>query len=235
MQVTAMMLAVITPLGREIERQQIASLQNGGESGNLDGMRTRKSSLLFLAIFFLNVIGVGAAQAGPEQGGNEIQVWAGGGHSVPGGTSNTEAFDAGLRYGWVITGPHWPSILRGRFEYVVDAVPVYLIFQPANTAYAGGFNPLGLKWNFERRGRVSPYLELGGGALFSFHNIPTYTNTVNFSPSAALGVHILSEKYNWSVEARYLHISSAGLGYYNPGLNTVQVRLGLGRFFRPKP
>jgi hypothetical protein len=32
----------------------------------------------------------------------------------------------------------------------VDAVPVYLIFQPANAAYAAGFDPLGLKWNFER-------------------------------------------------------------------------------------
>jgi hypothetical protein len=188
----------------------------------------------FLFFFLLNVAGSGFGQdmPGPVEGTNEVQVWASGGHSVAGGTQATEAFDAGFRYGRVLTGLHWPGILRGRFEYVVDAVPVYLIFQPANTAYAGGFNPLGLKWNFERRGRYSPYLELGGGALFSFHNIPTYTNTVNFSPSAALGTHILGEKYNWSVEVRYLHISNAGLGMYNPGLNTVQVRLGVGRFWK---
>ena len=189
---------------------------------------------LFFFCFFLSAAGWGFGQdmPGPVEGANEVQVWASGGHSVAGGTQSTEAFDAGFRYGRVLTGLHWPGILRGRFEYVVDAVPVYLIFQPANTAYAGGFNPLGLKWNFERRGRYSPYLELGGGALFSFHNIPTYTNTVNFSPSAALGTHILGEKYNWSVEVRYLHISNAGLGMYNPGLNTVQVRLGVGRFWK---
>jgi len=122
--------------------------------------------------------------------------------------------------------------LRGRFEYTVDAVPVYLIFQPANTAYAAGFDPLGLKWNFERRCRLSPYLELGGGVLFSNQNVPTYTNTVNFSPSAALGTHILGERYNWSVEVRYLHISNAGLGANNPGLNTVQVRVGVGKFWK---
>jgi hypothetical protein len=161
-----------------------------------------------------------------------VQVWAGGGHSVPGGTQNTEAFDAGVRYGRVLTGAHWPWILRGRFEYAVDFVPVYEIFQPANTAYAWGFNPLVLKWNFVRRQRFSPYLELSGGALFSGKDIPTYTNTVNFSPSAALGTHILGEKYNWSVDVRYLHISNAGLGNYNPGLNTVQVRLGVGRFWK---
>jgi hypothetical protein len=70
--------------------------------------------------------------------------------------------------------------------------------------------------------------------LFSNHNIPTYTNTVNFSPSAALGTHILGAKYNWTVDVRYLHISNAGLGDYNPGLNTVQVRLGVGRFWKRK-
>jgi lipid A 3-O-deacylase len=202
--------------------------------------RTKRLVGTFLVSSFLGfcfVIGVaspslGQGEPGPEEGGHEVQIWAGGGHSVPGGTSNTGIFDVGLRYGWVITGEHLPGFLRGRFEYTVDAVPAYLIFQPANTAYAVGFNPLGLKWNFERRGRFSPYFELGGGVLFSDHNVPTYTNTVNFSPSAALGTHILGETYNWSVELWYLHISNAGLADPNPGLNTVQVRLGVGRFWR---
>lgn len=187
---------------------------------------------LFSFFLFLTATGWAQSEPGPEEGGHEVQVWTAGGYSVPGGTSSTGVFDAGLRYGWVITGPHLPSILRGRFEYAVDAVPVYLIFQPANTAYGVGFNPLGLKWNFERHGRLSPYFELTGGVVYTNHSVPTYTNDVNFTPSAALGTHILGAKYNWSAEVRYLHISSAGLGNYNPGLNTVEVRLGLGRFWK---
>ncbi|MGA7218516.1 MAG: acyloxyacyl hydrolase [Candidatus Sulfotelmatobacter sp.] len=194
--------------------------------------RTNRFFLFSFFLFLFWATPKGLAQAGPEQGSNEVEVWAGGGHSVPGGTSSTGAFDAGLRYGWVITGEHLPAFLRGRFEYTVDGVPVYLIFQPANTAYGVGFNPLGLKWNFVRRGRFSPYFELSGGVVFTNHSVPTYTNDVNFTPSAALGTHILGEKYNWSVDLRYLHISSAGLGNYNPGLNTVQVRLGVGRFWK---
>src|ERR1700752_796229 len=93
------------------------------------------------------------AQTGPEQGGHEIQIWAGGGHSVSGGRGSTDAFNAGLRYGWILTDLHLPGFLRGRFEYAVDAVPVFLVFQPANTAYGVGFDPLGLKWNFQRHGR----------------------------------------------------------------------------------
>ena len=174
-----------------------------------------------------------AAQAGPEQGGNEVEIWAGGGHSVPGGTKDTGAFNAGLRYGWILTDTHLPSFLRGRFEYAVDAVPVFFIFQPANTAYGVGFDPFALKWNFVRHNRFSPYLELTGGAVFTDHNIPTGTNTVNFMDQAAFGTHILGEKYNWSVEVRYMHISNAGLATPNPGINTVQVRLGVGRFFAP--
>ena len=170
------------------------------------------------------------AQAAPEQGGNEVEIWAGGGHSVPGGTKDTGVFNAGLRYGWILTGLHLPGPLRGRFEYAVDAVPIFLVFQPANTAYGVGFDPLGLKWNFQRRGRLSPYLELTGGVLFTNHNVPANTNDVNFMDQAALGTHILGVKYNVSLELRYMHISNAGLGNLNPGVNTVQVRLGVGRF-----
>jgi hypothetical protein len=97
-----------------------------------------------------------------------------------------------------------------------------------------GFDPLTLKWNFATRGKVSPFLELNGGVLFTSHDVPTGTNSVNFASSLALGTHILGPKYNWSIEARYMHISNAGLATPNPGINTVQVRLGIGRFFRKK-
>jgi len=170
------------------------------------------------------------AQAGPEQGGHEVQIWAGGGHSVSGGRGETGVFNAGLRYGWILTGAHLPGFLRGRFEYAVDAVPVMLLFQPTNTAYGVGFDPLGLKWNFERHGHISPYLELTGGTVFTNHDVPTGTNTVNFMDQAALGLHVLGAKHNVSLELRYMHISNAGLATPNPGINTVQVRLGIGRF-----
>lgn len=184
-----------------------------------------------VALLILIIPNLLSAQVGPEAGGHEVQIWAGGGHSVAGGRGNTGAFNAGLRYGWVLTGLHLPSFLRGRFEYAVDAVPVFLVFQPANTAFGLGFDPLGLKWNFQRHGRISPYLELTGGTLFTNHSVPTGTNTVNFTDQAALGMHILRAHKNVSIELRYMHISNAGLATPNPGINTVQVRLGIGKFF----
>ena len=183
-----------------------------------------------LVLLLLSCAGAGAAQTAPAQGANEIQVWTAGGHSVPGGTQHTGVFNAGLRYGWILTGTHGPAFLRGNFEYVLDAIPIFLVFQPANTAYGVGLSPLGLKWNFVPRGRVVPYFELGGGVLFTNHEVPTGTSSVNFTPGAAVGFHHVGESMTWSLEARFQHISDAGLSGFNPGMNTIQVRVGIGAF-----
>jgi lipid A 3-O-deacylase len=192
-------------------------------------VRMKKIHLIVFALLWLS--SVGEAQNRPGDGGHEIEVWTGGGPSVPGGTSDTSVWNVGLRYGWILTQPHGPGFLKGRFEYVLDAMPVFMVFQRYNTAYGAGFNPLGLKWDFAARGRFEPYLELGGGTLFTNHQVPTGTSAVNFTPSAALGMHVLGDKLAYSVEVRYLHISNAGLSSPNPGINTVEVRVGVGKFF----
>ena len=171
-----------------------------------------------------------SAQTGPQQGGSEIQIWTAGGHSVSGGRGGTGIWDTGLRYGWVLSDAHGPSFLNGRFEYAVDAVPLYVIFQPANTAYGTGLNPLNLKWDFQRHGRLVPYAELSGGVLFTTHQVPPRTSSINFTPSGAFGVHYLGGRLAWTVEARYFHISNAGLSRSNPGINSFVVRIGVGKF-----
>src|SRR5260370_41787163 len=145
------------------------------------------------------------AQARIEDGGHEIQLWTGGGHCVAGGTSNTGVWNAGLRYGWILTRPHGPGFLEGRFEYAVDAVPMFLVFQPANTAFGAGINPLNVKWNFATRGRVVPYFELSGGTLFNNHDVPFGTSRVNFTSGAALRAHFLRERFNCGRELRHIH------------------------------
>lgn len=193
-------------------------------------MRDKMKILVWLGILSVSTAPV-LAQARPEDGGHEFQVWTGGGHSVPGGTSDTSVWNAGVRFGWVLTRPHGPGILKGRFEYVLDATPLFILWQKYNTAYGGGFSPLGLKWDFASRGAIEPYLELNGGTLFTDKNVPIGTSAVNFTSAAAFGMHLFGEKYAWSLEARYMHISNAGLATLNPGINTVQVRVGVGKFW----
>src|SRR5258707_11820827 len=118
-------------------------------------------AVLFLALLPTYTIAV--AQDRPEEGGHELQVWTGGGRSVPGGTKSTGVWNAGVRYGWILTAPHGPGFLSGRFEYAVDAMPAFVIVQPANTAYGAGVFPFALKWIFATRGSAQPYVELNGG------------------------------------------------------------------------
>jgi hypothetical protein len=135
-----------------------------------------------------------------------------------------------LRFGLILTAPHGPGFLRGRLEYAVDAVPVFWVFQKGSTAYGAGINPFAFKWALDTHGSVVPYFELGGGTLFTNVKTPPGTSQINFTTGGALGLHFLRSKYNISTEVRFMHISNAGMTTLNPGINTIQFRLGFGRF-----
>lgn len=190
-------------------------------------MRSAFTVLLFAAFL---VAPAARSQAGPVEGGHELQIWTGGGHGTNGSQSSDGVWNVGLRYGLILTAPHGPGFLRGRLEYAVEAVPLFVVFQKTNTAYGAGLNPFAFKWALDTHGSVVPYLELGGGTLFTNTKVPEGTSHVNFTTSGALGLHFLRSKYNISTEVRFMHISNAGLATPNPGINTVQLRIGFGRF-----
>ena len=191
-------------------------------------MRSTISFLLLLAL--LRCVPIARAQAGPVEGEHEVQIWTGGGHGTNGSQSSDGVWNVGLRYGLILTKPHGLSFLRGRLEYAVEAVPAFVVFQKQNTAYGVGVNPFAFKWNFATRGSVVPYFEIGGGTLFTNTQVPAGTSRVNFTSGGAIGLHFLGTKRNLSAEVRYMHISNAGLATPNPGVNTVQLRLGFGWF-----
>ncbi len=149
---------------------------------------------------------------------------------LSGSQSSDGVWNVGLRYGLILTAPHGPGFLRGRLEYAVDAVPIFWVLQKTNTAYGVGVNPFAFKWALDTRRNVVPYFEIGGGTLFTNVQVPSGTSKVNFTTSAALGLHFLRDKHNISAEVRYMHISNAGLATPNPGINTIQFRLGFGLF-----
>jgi hypothetical protein len=204
-------------------------------------MRRRAISFIFKGVIAaaflmstLNARAQSASDTGPEAGTHEIQFWVGGGHSVAGGEHNTSVANLGFRYGWVLSGLHGPGFLRGRFEYAVDAVPMFLFFQPSGSAYAAGVDPVALKWNFAVKGDVKPYFDLTEGLLLSNKLVPPGSAHVNFQSGFALGVNVFHGRYHLSPEIRFMHISNASISRYNPGINTLQARIGLGFFSRKK-
>lgn len=189
-------------------------------------------------VFLMMAAGFGAtglfaqAQAGPEGAASEWQAWTGGGHGINGSTQDTGVWNLGLRYGIVITSPKGPGILKGQLEYALDVVPVWVIWQRTNTAYGGGINPFSFKWIMSKPRKVKPYFEIEGGTLFTNKNVPEGTSQINFTTSAGFGAHFLRENHNFSAEVRFLHVSNAGMTKPNPGINTIQLRIGFGEFRR---
>lgn len=201
----------------------------------------------FLILFAMLVLGVPAVRAQtttapaaddrvPERG-HEWQIWAGGGGDpigTPNITLGNGIWNVGARYGWILTDPHGPGILRGRFEYAVEAMPILYVYQPGGKAYGVGFSPWIMKWNMEPHRRIAPYIELGGGAVVTTRQVPRGESNFNFTPSGAIGVNILRGKYHWSIDFRYFHISDAQLTEFNPGTDTFGVRIGFGEFVPAK-
>lgn len=203
----------------------------------------RDGKLPLLTFCLLLCLGAPAALAqtttAPNSGdgepvrGHEWEIWTGAGADpigTPKITLGNGVWTVGARYGWILTDAHGPGFLRGRFEYAVDALPVVMVFQPGGKAYGFGFDPWIMKWNFEPRHRVSPYIELGGGALISTRQIPLGENNFNFTPTGAIGVNLLRGKYHWSIDFRYFHISDAQITSFNPGTDTFGLRVGWGVF-----
>jgi len=191
-----------------------------------------KTSFFWIAALTLWTLDVPrlAAQAAPEDSSREWQVWTGGGHGINGSTSNTGVWNLGLRYGMILTSPHGPGFLRGQLEYALDVVPAWVIVQKTNTAYGAGVNPFAFKWIMTSPKKIRPYFILEGGTLFTNTKVPEFTSQVNFTTSGGLGAHFLGEKHNLSAEVRFMHISNAGIADLNPGINTIQVRIGFGAF-----
>ncbi len=70
-----------------------------------------------VVVFALALAGAAArgqsvAEPTPQKGGSEIQVWTGAGHSALNGVGATGVWNAGLRYGWILTNARGPGFLR---------------------------------------------------------------------------------------------------------------------------
>src|ERR1700687_4330846 len=115
---------IVAPISGELEegrlspRFSISSLHQdpaAGVEGPEGDTAVRRIFTALVFGVFLNVPAV-RAQAGPVEGGHELQVWTGGGHGLNGSQSGDGVWNVGFRYGLILTAPHGPGFLRGPLE-----------------------------------------------------------------------------------------------------------------------
>ena len=89
-----------------------------------------------------------------------------------------------------------------------------------------------LRYNFATGTRWIPYFDLGAGVTATSISAPDLSNTFEFNLQATVGTHwFIRDNLALTLEARYLHMSCAGISKPNLGLNAVLGMVGLTFFF----
>jgi hypothetical protein len=89
-----------------------------------------------------------------------------------------------------------------------------------------------LRYNFATGCRWIPFVDGGAGVTATGIGPPDLSNTFEFNLQVGGGVHyFLRDNLALTIEARYLHMSCAGLSQPNTGLNAFMGFIGLTWFF----
>jgi opacity protein-like surface antigen len=189
-------------------------------------------------------------------GANEYQVW--GGYSPDsltwiGKSEARRLFMAGAGWRRVLL-----STDRFAWKYTIDIVPVALVSQPTlngveevqdpakilalcqadgvkcgpagrRSTYGIGFAPIGFEFNFRRRHRVQPVLNINAGLLHFSRDVPVAGSAAtNFTFSWGAGLQIFtSPSRSITVGYRFHHISNANSGNpFNPGIDSNFIYAG---------
>ena len=159
-----------------------------------------------------------------------VSVGASAGFAAFGGSQNHDLALASISYGHML-GPvrgedHWYRgnwELRGEFFTGAQFSP--------DENWVVGLTPH-LRYNFATGTRWVPFADAGAGVTAVGMGAPDLSGTFEFNLQATAGTHwFIRNNLALTAEARYLHMSCAGMHSPNLGLNTVLGTVGLSWFF----
>lgn len=118
------------------------------------------------------------------------------------------------------------SILTGSGSFA----PVYALFGTENT-YAAAITPLGVRVSAMPHWRVQPTFAVDLGFVFGSRAIPIDGATqFNYLFALGPGIQFYSGAHtSWRVEYLYRHVSNAGQGDQNPGIDQGVLRVTMSR------
>lgn len=145
---------------------------------------------------------------------------------TPAQSSKLFGEQATLSWAMTITEPVGKGIFDGSLSLGAEAV-LFRTREPSESYNVGAMPRL--RYVFGSRGKIRPYLEGGGGGIFgTLAGTPEQASNGNFILMAGAGVSwFFSPHIAVSVGYRFYHISNAGLGDPNSGLNYNYPFIGL--------
>ncbi|MDF0643273.1 MAG: acyloxyacyl hydrolase [Nitrospira sp.] len=133
----------------------------------------------------------------------------------------------GLSTSFTLTDPMGSGWYQGQISLGAELIG-FFTSEPSGS-YGIGLSPK-LGYTFIGAGRFQPYLEGGGGPMWTDlgDRVPEQSSQFNFLVWAGAGCSfLLSPQWAVTVGYRFMHISNAGLSQPNSGLNFGLPYLGL--------
>lgn len=170
------------------------------------------------------------SRSGIEKANWDFSVWMAGetGEETSNSFAQAQIWSAGVFAGRTLTDELGSNWRRGRLEYAADFVPVFETYGNQRT-HGVGFDPVILRWNSAlHTTRVSPYIELSGGGVWTPVNLPPgRTSNFNFMAKGGGGFYLkMRRKQAVDVGLHWSHISNANLGADNYEFNGIQLSVG---------
>ena len=169
---------------------------------------------------------------GFQRGAQILTLEAGGSYGIAafGGREEHHLALGSVSYGHMLTGAvgedHW---YRGNLEFRAELLGGEQ-FSPKET-YLIGLTPH-LRYDFATGTRWVPFVDAGAGVSATGIGQPDLSGTFQFNVQGGIGVHrVLRRNLALTLEARYLHISSANIQEHNLGVNGVAGMMGLTWLF----
>ncbi|MGA2248166.1 MAG: acyloxyacyl hydrolase [Verrucomicrobiota bacterium] len=181
---------------------------------------------------------------------SNTNIWQNGiGEGFEQGTRSA-SFEAGAGYGLKIFGSkehHDLALTSLSYDYMLGSVEGEGHWYRGNWELRGElfsgaqFSPTTewlvglaphLRYDFATGNRWIPFVDLGAGVSATSIGPPDLSHYFEFNLQGATGVRwFIKDNIALSIEARYLHMSCAGMNTPNRGLNNVNGMIGIGWFF----
>lgn len=184
--------------------------------------------ILLPFVLFLQVAGTHVVPAASTHRASEWNVAAGVAKSVNlfQSTAGRAYAVQNVSYSRELTGDLNLVGIRGRFAWGVEAMPLFLQFDPSRM-YGVGIAPVVWRWNFPARPTWSAFGELSMGGLWTTEELPENTGRINFSAHWGGGVRFRQRDGNaLLIGYRFQHFSNGNQLGSNPGVNSHVVIVG---------
>lgn len=156
--------------------------------------------------------------AGQSNENWKVLIGSGQSHVGWGGTKEiVKTYDLIFQHETIKDVKHGQSFL---FE-----VPLHIVRAPYSS-YMIGVN-MYHKWQLIGNEKIHPYFLIGGGGLYTNANIPGTSSKIRGTYGMGLGLQLdINKDFQYSIEARFHHVSNGGLKSPNDPLNSHKILIG---------